>query len=227
MAGYFSYFPYTPYNLDSTSNLNAEFVTNILARSTFVKEIIENTAIYYEYVMKENDTPESIADKLYGDPTRHWIVLLFNKIMNPNYDLPLTHESLVNYIENKYNQSYTASQTTIHHYELEVTKTLTYNGFVSNEEVNTYTVNEHEVDFSTGQISTRSVPGTADTSLTVDSVSTTLSTGVILTVTQKITAVSNYRYELELNEQKRKIKLIDVKYIPRIEMEFKKLMQNG
>lgn len=227
MAGYFSYFPYTPYNLEDTTNLTPQFVTNILARSAFLKEVAENTSIYYEYTMKENDTPESIADKLYGDAKRHWIVLLFNRIMNPYYDLPLTTEALNNYIQNKYNQTLNAAQTTIHHYELEVTKTLIYNGFVSSEEVNSYTVNEHEVDFSTGQITTRTVPGTADTFLTVDSTSTTLSPGLVLTVTQKIVALSNYTHELILNEQKRKIKLLDVKYIPKIEMEFKKLMQNG
>jgi hypothetical protein len=227
MAGYFSNFPSTPYNVFNTTNITPQVVTNILARSTFLKEILENTAIYYEYVMKENDTPESIADKLYGSPTRHWIVLLFNQIINPFYDLPLTSEALTKYIENKYNQSIPDAQTTIHHYELKVTKTLRYNGFVSSEEVNVYTVNEHEVDFSTGQITTRAVPGVADTSLDVSSNSTTISPGIVLTVDEVITAVSNYTHEITVNEEKRKIKLLDAKYIPGIELEFKKLMQNG
>ena len=38
------------------------------------------------------DTPEIIASKYYGDPEKHWIVLLANDIINPFFDFPLNYQ---------------------------------------------------------------------------------------------------------------------------------------
>lgn len=223
---YFSYFPTLLYSLDDT-NINPQVVTNILARSAFLKEIIENTSIYYEYEVKDTDTPEIIADKLYGSPTRHWIVLLFNKILNPQYEFPLDRESLENYIKNKYSQTINQSLTTIHHYELRVEKALYYNSLLSTVEEESYTVSDKVVDFDTGAISNRSVPGTADTYIDLGTETIVLNSTTTLQISQKVYAVSNYTYEVNLNEERRTIKLLDQIYIPRIESQFKKLMSNG
>lgn len=227
MAGYFSYFPKIAYNLDDTNINNVQLVTNILARSTFLKEIVDNTAIYYEYQMKDTDTPEIIADKIYNNPTRHWIVLLFNKILNPQYEFPLEQSSLEEYVKNKYNQTLEQSQTTIHHYELIVIQSSLYNGFESSSTVSKYTVNEDTVNFTTGALGNRSVPNTADTYLDLGDQTISMGSGVTININQRVRAVSNYTYELELNEERRTIKLIDVKYITKIEDEFRRLMQNG
>lgn len=225
MAGYFSYFPSTLYTFDKNTE-NQQVVTNILARSAFLKEVANNSAAYYEYQVKDSDTPEIIADKLYGDVNRHWIVLLFNNILDPFYEFPMKQEVLESYIQKKYSQSLALSQTTIHHYELRITRVVTYGTTVIDYNVDIYRVNENQVNFTTGVTTPRTVPGTADTELTVSTESVSFPDGTVQTMTNVVRAVSNYTYELNENEARRTIKLLDAKYVSKVENEFRLLMQN-
>jgi hypothetical protein len=225
MAGYFSYFPKTLYTFDKNTE-NQQVVTNILARSAFLKEIAENAAAYYEYQVKDSDTPEIIADKLYGDVNRHWIVLLFNNILDPFYEFPMKQEVLESYIQKKYAQSLALSQTTIHHYELRITRVVSYGSTIMESNLDVYRVNQNQVDFTTGVTSVRTVPGTADTELTISTESVAFPDGTVQTLTNVVRAVSNYTYELNENEKRRTIRLLDVKYVSRVENEFRLLMQN-
>ena len=36
--------------------------------------------------MQDSDTPEIIADKYYGNVEYHWVVLLFNNIIDPQFE---------------------------------------------------------------------------------------------------------------------------------------------
>lgn len=226
MIGYFKNFNSTIYSLENNAN-TAKLVTNILQRSTFLKEVVNNTAVFYEYRVKEEDTPEIIADKLYGDAQRHWIVLLFNKIINPYYDFPMRSGVLDKYIQNKYNQTLAQSQTTLHHYELEVTKNVLSRGSLVSSDVQTYTVGPYVVNYTTGALTARAVPGTIDSSITYTPIVTSLSNGTQIQYIEKVTAVSNYNYEQTQNELRKTIKLIDNKYISQIEQEFMKVMSNA
>lgn len=222
---YFESFPGTLYTFDKNT-INQQVVTDILARSTFLREIAENTSIAYEYNVKETDTPEIIAHKVYGDAYRSWIVLLFNQIINPYYDFPLTSVALDSYVENKYNQTINQALTTIHHYEKEVTKEATYNGLLIDKTVETFIIGEFDVDYSDNSITPATLPGTADTSLVV-STETIAYPNYTLKITTINKAISNYTYEVNENEKKRKIKLLDEKFVQRVEDEFRSLMSNG
>jgi hypothetical protein len=228
MAGYFKNFPGIAYTFSDNNAENVQIVTNILARSNFLKEISENTAIYYTYQIKDTDTPEIIADKLYNDPQRHWIVLLFNKIHDPFYQFPMRQSVLDKYIPKKYNQSLSQSQSTIHHYEMRINKVTTLNSSIVERSVDYYTVNENQVNFQTGQIIPRaSLPGTADSEVQQSVETIALPGNLVCNITTTIRAVSNYTYEVEQNEKRRTIKLLDKQYIPQVEQEFRLLMQNG
>lgn len=222
---YFESFPKTVYTFDKNT-INQQLVTNIFARSTFLKEISENTDIAYEYNVKETDTPEIVAHKIYGDANRYWIILLFNRVFNPFYDFPMKNDVLESYIENKYSQTLDQSRSTIHHYEKEVTKTSTSNGILLYEDVTTTRLSEYEIDYSDNSISATSLPSTADTSLTINTETQTY-TEYVLTIVTKHKAVSNYTYEFLENEKKRTIKIVDPLYISRIENEFKEIMSDG
>lgn len=219
---YFESFPKIVYTFDKNV-INQQVVTNLLARSTFLREIKENSDVAYEYILKDTDTPEVIAHKIYGDAYRSWIVLLFNNIMNPHYDWPLKSDQLDSYIENKYNQTITQSKSTIHHYEKSLNKKATYNGVTLFEETVVNRVGEYEVNFSDNSITPTTLPATADTSLVV-STETVDYTTYVLTLTTSHKAVSNYQYEFDLNEEKRRIKILDSKYVERVETEFEQLM---
>lgn len=225
MAGYFSNFPQLLYTFDKNTE-NQQAVTNILSRSTFLKEILGNSAVYYKYQIKESDTPEILADKLYGDSNRHWVILLFNQIIDPYYQFPLKQGALELYIQNKYSQTLAQSQTTIHHYEMRITRTVTYGSTLISTNTDVFTVDQNQVDFTTGLLTTRSVPGTADTELTVGSEQIAMPDGSVTTNTTVIRAVSNYAYEVGKNEDRRTINLLDERYVSRVENEFRLLMQN-
>jgi len=222
---YFENFPLTQFTLE-TNNFSAQLVTNILARSTFLREIANNTSIAYEYSVKESDTPEILAHKIYGDANRHWIILMFNNIINPFYDWPLSTDALEDYISNKYNQDLDTSRANIHHYEKETTKRSIYNGLLIDEEVSTQIISEYELNYRTGTITPTTLPSIADTSLPISSETIVYPT-YNLTINIIHKAVSNYTYEFNENEKRRKIKLLDEKYIQRVEDEFRNLMLNG
>ena len=65
-----------------------DVVNNITSRFNFEEKFKENSAVAYEYEIKDSDTPEISASKFYGDSERHWIVLLFNNIIDPQFDFP-------------------------------------------------------------------------------------------------------------------------------------------
>jgi hypothetical protein len=58
--------------------------------------------MFIEYQIKDGDTPEIVADKMYGDSELHWIILIFNEITNPYYDWALSQRKLEGYAFNKY-----------------------------------------------------------------------------------------------------------------------------
>lgn len=222
--GYFNYFPKILYTFDKNT-LNQQAVTNIFARSTFLKEVSENSAIYFKYQVQESDTPEIIAHKIYGSEYRSWIILLFNKYINPMYEFPLKSSVLDEYVVNKYDQQLTEAQTTIHHYEQEITKTITYNGIKFYESTESHLISDKEYNFVTSTLVNRTVPSIADTSLTVNSEQKTLENGQTVTIVTRNKAVSNYQHEVNENEKRRTIQLVDPSYVSRIEQEFKQLMR--
>lgn len=137
MAKYFEPFKKLAYNLSDNVN-TVKVTTNILQRSSFLKEVLDNSAIAYEYEVKDTDTPEIIAHKLYGDQNRHWIVLMYNQIHNPYYQFPIRSDLIDKYIENKYGYSAANAKSTIHHYEKVITKKL-YNPYGTLVSSNTQT----------------------------------------------------------------------------------------
>ena len=101
MAKYFNQFPKTVYATEKTP-VGVDSVTNIISRFSFQNELKENIASFYKYQIKDSDTPEIIAHKYYGDSERHWIVLMFNDIVDPQFDWPMPYSTFINYVDSKY-----------------------------------------------------------------------------------------------------------------------------
>jgi hypothetical protein len=233
---YFNTLPLVEYgNLQDTTTTNQYKIvlTNILTRSAFLQEIVENSAIFYEYQIKDGETPEIIADKLYGDVGRFWIVLLFNKLSNPFYDFPLIQEQLNDMVTAKYGTDLAIAMSTIHHYEERITHTTLFNDMVQSQEENVYQISYYTQDPITGNIITRNyqgssaIPNIPDTCLDGPSTTDTFANGVSVIRSTKYCSVSNYTYEFEENEKRRSIKLLDKDYVLRVENEFKRLMADG
>ena len=112
MAQFFNYYPKTFYS-SNTNSTGIDTVTNIITRFSFEDTLKQNSAAFYKYSIKDSDTPEIIADKFYGDSERHWIVLLFNDIIDPQFEWPLQYSTFIEYVNNKY-----TNPLGTHHYEV-------------------------------------------------------------------------------------------------------------
>ena len=66
---YFKEFPTIPY--DSEGNGKFKDVKNLLRRVGVRAKIKTNTSLYDTYDVKNGESPESIAHKLYGDSNLH------------------------------------------------------------------------------------------------------------------------------------------------------------
>ena len=107
---YFSSFPVIPY--DSKGDLQFKDVTNLLRRIGMRTKLKTNTFLYDTYSVKEGETPEMIAHKLYGDSQLHWIILLVNEITDRYHQWPMTGGQFLDYLNDKY-----SNPDGIHHYE--------------------------------------------------------------------------------------------------------------
>ena len=102
MARYFNYFPKTNYTFDYKTKNITEVATNIISRYAFESSLKNNSLSFYDYSIQDSDTPEIIAFKYYGNPERHWIVLMFNDIFDTQYDWPLNYNNFIKYVDSKY-----------------------------------------------------------------------------------------------------------------------------
>lgn len=88
-------------------------VTNLMRRVAVRAKIKTNTLLFDTYEVKEGETPESIAHKLYGDPELHWIVLLMNDVVDRFHQWPLNFSQFNQFLTDKYD-----NVDGVHHYEL-------------------------------------------------------------------------------------------------------------
>jgi len=84
---YFDKFPSREYPLNDKRLVR---VTDIISRVVFGSGASENLDMIDEYVLRDGDTPDTLADTLYEDDTLWWIILLFNEIQNPYFDWSLS-----------------------------------------------------------------------------------------------------------------------------------------
>ena len=108
---YFQNFPFIPY--DSVGNGDYKLVTNLLKRVALRAKVKTNAALFDTYDVKEGQTPEEIADKLYGDPNLHWIVLYVNNVTDRYHQWPLTTPQFLAFLNDKY-----SNPDGLHHYEI-------------------------------------------------------------------------------------------------------------
>ena len=108
---YFGNFPIIAY--DSVGNGDFKLVTNLLKRVAVRSKVRSNTLLYDTYDVKEGETPEILADKLYGDAELHWVILFVNNVIDVYHQWPQNQNQFLAYINNKY-----SDVDATHHYEI-------------------------------------------------------------------------------------------------------------
>ena len=216
MAKFFKFYPKTPY-VSNTSSSGVEVVTNIIARFAFENKLKENANAFYKYTIKDSDNPEIIARKIYGNSERHWIVLLFNDIIDPQFDWPLKYETFTRYVDEKYSTSDYAdtANTSVSglSWAQNVSNVQSYYKVITRTSADGTQIQEKlEVDANTyANIGTSQVSYTlSDSSTIVESITTDTKT--------------YYDYENELNEAKREIKILKEEFVSQVEKEFKRVI---
>jgi len=111
---YFTNFPLIVY--DSVGDGNFKIVTNLLKRVALRTKVRTNTLLYDTYDVKEGETPEMIADKLYDDPELHWVILFVNNITDRYHQWPMNFGQFNAFIADKY-----SNVDAVHHYEVSQT----------------------------------------------------------------------------------------------------------
>jgi hypothetical protein len=179
---YFKNFPTIIY--DSVGNGEFKDVKNLLRRVAIRAKVKTNTLLYDTYDVKEGETPESIADKLYDDPELHWIVLLVNDITDRYHQWPMNFSQFNQFIADKYD-----NVDGTHHYELAQSSG---NTTTKIEVYNNSALYSGDQDYY----------GTS-------------------------TAITNREYEESQQDIKRKIRLLDPRYVQQFTEEYETLMKES
>ena len=108
---YFESFPLIPY--DSVGDGEFKVVTNLLKRVAMRSKVKTNVMMFDTYDVKEGETPEMLADKWYGDPELHWIILMMNNVTDRYHQWPMNNNQFLSYMHDKY-----TNQDATHHYEI-------------------------------------------------------------------------------------------------------------
>ena len=116
--GYFNELP----NLDYLSQLpdansNETYITvkNLFKRAKLRTDIVNFITAFEYYQIEDNQRPDVIAQKLYGDAKLDWVILITNNITNIREEWPLSNQNLYNHMIEKYQTENALSS--IHHYE--------------------------------------------------------------------------------------------------------------
>lgn len=191
---YFNKFPKIVYTLDAGET--GQLIPDILRRVKLTDQIKNNSSYFDLYDIKDGERPEMVADRFYNNPQLHWLVMHVNDIIDPRFDWPLSNDDLLEYVIGKYGMPYIFHT---HHY-------VNPDGKI----VNSYKV--------LSQSNNPVLPIVYQHSGQTQSILFHQTPPVILT------PVTNYDYELDLNEKKRRIKVIRPELVSEIESTFEKLV---
>ena len=185
-------------------------IKNIFRRVKIQDWIAENTNFFNKYTIRDGERPDTMAERLYGSSDRDWIIILTAGITNIRNDWPLSNYDLYRYVEAKYGTDLNA----IHHYEtIEVRD------------------NKGRLILPAGQRVDQNftIPTPYDASATnfyvgVRPQSDNIDYRSVNSDINPVTGVSNYEYETQLNESKRRIEVMKPIYLQQFLNDMRELM---
>ena len=118
MSNYFYTFPTVPYDADGTMPNKYQTVRNIMNRIKIKESIKSDIAAFYPYIIEEGERPDILSYKYYGSVSYAYLILLFNNIIDPQFDWPLGAIDFENYIISKYGSVSTAYTDTKFYYQI-------------------------------------------------------------------------------------------------------------
>lgn len=101
---YFEAIPQIVYAFPFNSGDNIRIVRDITMNLRPLREVIENMVYYEDYDINDGDTPEIIAERVYGDPKLHWVLMLVNEKFHYLDDFPIPENRMDDYITELYGE---------------------------------------------------------------------------------------------------------------------------
>jgi len=185
-------------------------IKNIFRRVKIQDWIESNTNFFNQYTIKDGERPDTLAERLYGTSERDWIVILTAGITNIKNDWPLSNYDLYRYVENKYG----TTLNDIHHYEtIEVRDSRGRLILPAGQKVAQNFTIPTPYDAS----ATNYYVGIRPQSSNIDYRSVNSNINPVI-------GVSNYEYETQLNESKRKIEVMKPMYLQQFLNDMRELM---
>ena len=178
------------------ASTNEDYITvkNLFKRAKIRTDINNAITAFDYYQIEDNQRPEVVASKLYGDPELDWVILITNNITNVRDQWPLNNNDLYNYMIDKYDTEEALSN--IHHYETTEVKD-EYDRLVVPSGL--------EVD--------------SNFTVTYTKFNNTVST------VSPVKQVTNYEYETNINEEKRKIRVLKPAYLSVVITDLRNIMK--
>lgn len=99
---YFSKFPILQYPVRDGNEFRFAFVANLLRRVGLSEDIKGADGAFIEYNIKDGERPEHIAERVYGDPSYHWLVMMTNDIVDPYHGWYKSGNALEKYVQSKH-----------------------------------------------------------------------------------------------------------------------------
>ena len=102
---YFRELPNLEYeNFLSDSNGSGDYILmkNIFVRGKLRDDLQNVFTIFNKYIIEENERPDQIALKLYGDPGLDWVVRMVGEVTNMPNDWPISSQQLYEFCVEKY-----------------------------------------------------------------------------------------------------------------------------
>ena len=105
----FSYLPRIDYDFDGQT----QNVPDITRGFKVKDEILNNSELYVIYTIRDGETPEMLAARVYESADLAWIIMMMNGIHNIYTEWPMSYETLNRYVDEKYGPG---NRNKIHHY---------------------------------------------------------------------------------------------------------------
>lgn len=227
---YFLKFPLIISTVNDTTYLIRDFTRRIVLAENFQKMAV----LLDDYFVLDGETPEMISYKLYDSATYHWVILIANNITDPREEWPVKNELVIEKIYLKYDFVLTVPSGAAYSENDELTSSNGGKFVVSSKSGNTIYIRS-QTGFITLSTSNTLTNNTTEVSgLTISSVvlpenrihhyyDTELEYIVDYDVSNlNIISVTNFEYEMEMNDKKRTIKVLKPNLISTFVNTFKK-----
>lgn len=237
---FFNKYPLTEYSSDGYTLP----IVDITRRCNIIDEFKQNTSEFSTYTIRDGERPEDVSMKFYGTPFLHWVIMLYNNIIDPYYDWPMSSTQFDKYILRKYADPFTVKQYVLSNGAIAVSDASFLFSYIEIDGSVLTNGNTTLLGFGTaftsqltvnsiiriGSEETMVVSIESDTRLTVNTpiVSAIESSGAKVYVKTALTGipVTFYEFDAAENDAKREIFIPSVEVAQRIDREYSKVL-NG